>query len=62
MIKTASENPSSAAGGGNEAFRHSIINLTVDVGSGNAGAIGISYLVSNRGSLEDVTVRSRRRQ
>lgn len=58
VIKTASENPGSAAGGGNQAFRHSILNLTVDVGSGNAGAIGISYLVSNRGSVRDVTVRS----
>ena len=46
------------SGGGNRAFRHSIINLTVDVGSGNPGAVGIDYVANNRGAVEWVTIRS----
>lgn len=34
-----------------------IKNLTVDTGSGNAGAIGIEYMVNNLGALRDLTVR-----
>lgn len=43
---------------GNEAFRHYIRNLTVEVGSGNPGAVGIDFLVNNRGGLFNVTVKS----
>jgi hypothetical protein len=46
------------AGGGNRAFRHSVINLTVDTGTGNPGAVGIDYVASNRGTIEDVVIRS----
>lgn len=45
-----------AAGDGNEAFMNSITNLTVDTGTGNAGAIGIDYLANNQGSMEEVNV------
>ena len=45
-------------GGGNRAFRHSVVNLTVDVGTGNAGAVGIDYVANNRGTIEAVTIRS----
>ncbi len=45
-------------GGGNRAFRHGIYHLTVDVGARNPGAIGIDYVCSNRGSIEDVVIRS----
>jgi hypothetical protein len=45
-------------GGGNRAFRHGFLNLTVDVGSGNPGAIGIDFVASNRGTVEGVTVRA----
>ncbi len=45
-------------GGGNRAFRHYILNLTVDVGQGNPGAIGIDFVVSNRGGVEDVTIKA----
>ena len=45
-------------GGGNRAFRHSVIHLTVDTGNGNPGAVGIDYVASNRGTIEDVTIRS----
>ncbi|NJK90772.1 MAG: hypothetical protein HC904_02410 [Blastochloris sp.] len=59
VLMTGSENPNDATlGTGNQAFRHYIRNLTIDVGSGNPGAIGIDYLVSNRGGIFDVTVRS----
>lgn len=39
-------------------FGNSIRNLTVDTGSGNAGAIGIQFHASNQGVLLDVTIRS----
>jgi|GEM_PF-1350063 len=59
MIKTGTENPTSADGGGNlQGFRHSVINLTLDTGTGNSGAMGIDYLANNRGVIEQVTIRS----
>ena len=59
VIKTGSEQPNSATQGtGNQAFRHYIRNLTVDVGTGNAGAIGIDFLQNNRGGIFSVTVKS----
>jgi len=45
-------------GGGNRAFRHGILNLTVDAGSGNPGAIGIDFIASNRGTVDGVTLRA----
>ncbi len=45
-------------GGGNRAFRHAYLNLTVDVGAGNPGAIAIDFIASNRGCVEGVTVRA----
>jgi len=45
-------------GWGNEGFQNTLMNFTVDTGKGNPGAIGIDYLASNRGTLEDITVRS----
>ncbi|MDA3961928.1 MAG: glycoside hydrolase family 55 protein [Planctomycetota bacterium] len=45
-------------GGGNRAFRHAIMNLTVDVGSGNPGAVAVDLVVSNRGTLEDAVLRA----
>ena len=58
VIYTASQNPSDANGGGDQGFMNSICNLTVDVGAGNPGAIGIDYLASNQGSLRDVLVKT----
>jgi len=40
------------------AFRHSIYNLTVDVGSGNPGADGIRFISNNQGGIRNVTIRS----
>lgn len=45
-------------GWGNEAFQNTLMNFTVDTGKGNAGAIGVDFLASNRGCMEEVTVRS----
>lgn len=59
MILTGSESDqANPGGGGNRAFLHSVINLTLDTGRGNPGAVGIDWAVSNRGSIEEVTVRS----
>jgi hypothetical protein len=57
VIITASENPSSPDGGGNQAFFNSIYDLTVDTGSSNPGAIGINYIANNKGAIRDVTIR-----
>jgi len=45
-------------GGGNRAFRHNLVNFTLDVGNGNPGAVGIDYVCNNRGTVEEVTVRA----
>lgn len=44
--------------GGNRAFRHNLVNFTLDVGAGNPGAVGIDYLCNNRGTVEQVTIRA----
>jgi hypothetical protein len=43
-------------GEGNDAYENFIENLTIDVGSGNPGAIGIDYLANNIGAVRDVRV------
>jgi hypothetical protein len=56
LIKTGSEGQSTNPGGGGpQAFRHQIMNMTIDTGA-HAGAIGIDYHASNRGTIEDVTI------
>ncbi len=45
-------------GFGNEAFENTLMNFTVDTGKGNPGASGVDCLISNRGTMEDITVRS----
>lgn len=47
-----------APGDGNAAYQNTIQDLTVDIGTGNAGAIGIDYLASNLGAIRNVTVQS----
>jgi hypothetical protein len=39
-------------------FRNAIRNLTVDIGKGNAGAIGIQFIANNQGTLREVTIKS----
>ncbi len=55
-IITGSQNPKSD-GGGNEGFRNSIYDLTVDTGVGNFGAIGIDYIANNKGAIRNVIIR-----
>ena len=43
-------------GEGNDAYENFVENLTVDVGAGNPGAIGIDYLANNLGAIRDVRV------
>ncbi|GAX44202.1 hypothetical protein NIES4075_52190 [Tolypothrix sp. NIES-4075] len=56
MTGSESDGASNPSGSGNRAFRNSIYHLTVDVGTGNKGAVGIDYLASNRGAIEDVSI------
>jgi hypothetical protein len=60
MLATGSEHDdrNNQPGGGNRAFRHNILNLTIDVGQGNPGAIGIDFVANNRGSIDGVTLRA----
>ena len=48
-------------GEGNDAYENFVENLTIDVGAGNPGAIGIDYLANNFGAIRDVRVVRRRR-
>ncbi|MDA3962601.1 MAG: glycoside hydrolase family 55 protein, partial [Planctomycetota bacterium] len=45
-------------GYGNKAFFNSLRDLTIDVGVGNPGAIGIEYMANNRGTLRNLVIRS----
>lgn len=41
-----------------QAFQNSVFDLTVDVGSGNPGAIAIKFLNNNQGTIRNVTLKS----
>jgi hypothetical protein len=43
-------------GEGNDAYENFVENLTIDVGRGNPGAIGIDYLANNIGAIRNVIV------
>ncbi len=62
VIQTGSDNPIAQdgvqAGGGNQAFNNSVLDLTIDIGVGNAGARGLAYLANNQGIVENVTIKS----
>ncbi|GAA6615461.1 glycosyl hydrolase family 28-related protein [Scytonema sp. NUACC26] len=58
MTGSESDGHSNPSGSGNRAFRHSVYHLTIDVGKGNKGAVGIDYLANNRGAIEDVAINS----
>jgi hypothetical protein len=45
-------------GEGNDAYENFVQDLTVDVGTGNPGAVGIDYLANNIGAVRDVVVRA----
>jgi hypothetical protein len=39
-------------------FRNAVRNLTIDTGTGNAGAIGLQFNASNQGTVREVRIRS----
>lgn len=43
---------------GNESFRQMVMDLAVDTGRGNPGAIGINYVSNNTGAMRNVLVSS----
>jgi hypothetical protein len=43
-------------GEGNDAYMNFVEDMTIDVGHGNAGAIGIDYLANNIGAIRNVTL------
>jgi hypothetical protein len=45
-------------GDNNSSFANYIQNLTVEVGEGNPGAIGIQYNTHNQGAMRDVTIKA----
>ncbi len=44
--------------GDNAAFGNYVQDLTIDVGAGNPGAVGVRWAAANTGSLERVTIRA----
>src|SRR5207302_6445009 len=52
----ANTNAGNPGATGNTGFRNHIMNLTVDTGTGNSGAIGIDYMGSNNCRLSDVNI------
>ncbi len=58
VIYTASEKEGNSYGNGESAYGNDIWNLTIDTGSGNAGAIALDWLGSNEGSIKNVILRS----
>lgn len=54
----AVNNGFSPNGDGNTAYQNTVQDLTIDIGTGNPGAIGIDYLASNLGAIRNVTVTS----
>ena len=45
-----------ANGGGNEGFLNFVENMTIDLGTGNPGAVGIDNISNNTGSIRDVDI------
>jgi len=45
-------------GEGNDAYMNFVEDLTIEIGSGNPGAIGIDYLANNIGAVRNVTLRA----
>ncbi|MEO0472187.1 MAG: glycosyl hydrolase family 28-related protein [Bacteroidota bacterium] len=43
---------------GNYSFRQNLRNLTINVGSGNPGAMGLDYIANNSGAVRDVEILS----
>jgi len=44
--------------GNNTSFQNNILDITIDIGTGNTGAVGIDYMAHNQGVIREVTIRS----
>ncbi len=55
---TASSEAPNANGAGQNAYLNDIWNMTLDLGSGNAGAVGIEWQESNRAEIKNVDITS----
>ncbi len=62
MATTDPMEPELRPGGDNMAFSNHVLDLTLDTGTGNPGAIGVQFISHNGGGLERVTIRSGDRQ
>jgi hypothetical protein len=60
VLKTASKDDWNkyTNGEGNQAFGNYVLNLTLDTGSGNVGAIGLYFQGSNFAAVRNVTIKS----
>jgi len=54
----ANWNEAIGKGSNGQGFRNSYCNLSVEVGAGNPGAMGILYFTNNQGTIENVVIRS----
>ena len=57
VILTAAQG-GNADGGGNQGQNNFLLDLTVNTGAGNPGAIGIDYIANNRCAIRDVAINS----
>ncbi len=57
VIYSGSEAEPNQYGSGENAYNNDIWDLTIDTGTGNTEAIGIDWIVSNKGSIQNVTVK-----
>ncbi len=57
ILYSGSEAEPNQYGSGENAYNNDIWDLTIDTGTGNAGAVGIDWIASNKGSLQNVTVK-----
>ncbi|MBD3347103.1 MAG: hypothetical protein GF401_18770 [Chitinivibrionales bacterium] len=54
----ASKKPIFQTSSGNEAFRYSVFDITINTGSNNPGAVAINYVANNMGAIENVHIKS----
>lgn len=56
VLYLASNLEGNATGSGEAGYKNDIWNLTIEIGNGNPGAIGIDWQASNRASIKNVNV------
>jgi hypothetical protein len=58
MIYTGSEGVTYSDSNGNEGYNNYVFDMTIDVGSGNPGAVGIHWIGHNSSAIRNVTITS----